>query len=151
MEEQIPVDRIEDEFGASFLRVRRASAKGRCGAEYFRLLARHNVAHVFNAWTRLPSLGEQIAMPEAFTADFTVVRALLQKGRGYEKAVSMFEPSSEVKDPDEATRDALREIVKQSLRTRAARPSTSTTVWKGTPRRRSRPSQRLEAASGNQG
>src|SRR5258706_14913942 len=66
----------------------------------------------------MPALSEQIALPEAFTADFTVVRALLQKGRGYEKAVSMFEPYSEVKDPDEATRDALREIVKQSLHTR---------------------------------
>ena len=85
------------------------------GTEYFRLLARHNVAHVFNAWTRMPTLSEQIAMPEAFTADFTVVRALLQKGRGYEKAVSTFEPCSEVKGPDEATRDALREIVSPDI------------------------------------
>ena len=66
----------------------------------------------------MPTLTEQIAMPKAFTADFTVVRALLQHGRGYERAVSMFEPYTEVKDPDEATRDALREIVKQTLLTR---------------------------------
>ena len=43
--------------------------------EYFGLLGSHNVAHVFNAWTRMPSLIDQVHLPEAFTADFTVVRA----------------------------------------------------------------------------
>src|ERR1043166_1935585 len=57
------------------------------GPEYLAMLARHNVAHVFNAWTRMPTLAEQAAMPGAFTADFTVVRALLRKGRTYEQAV----------------------------------------------------------------
>src|SRR5262249_51694131 len=59
---------------------------------YFTVLARHNVAHVFNAWTRMPQLADQIAIPDAFTADFSVVRALLQHGRTYEQAVSTFEP-----------------------------------------------------------
>ena len=60
--------------------------------DYFTTLSRHNVAHVFNAWTRMPMIAEQIAIPDAFTADFTVVRALLQNGRTYEQAVTMFEP-----------------------------------------------------------
>ena len=38
-----------------------------------------NVAHVFNAWTRMPALAEQVAISDTFTADFTVCRALLQK------------------------------------------------------------------------
>lgn len=84
-------------------------------SEYFSLLARYNVAHVFNAWTRMPSLAEQIAMPEAFTADFTVVRALLQKGRGYEDAVQKFEPYREVQQPDESTREALRSLKDRAL------------------------------------
>ena len=41
---------------------------------YFATLARHGVAHVFNAWTRMPALAAQAAMPGSFTADFTVVR-----------------------------------------------------------------------------
>ena len=49
---------------------------------YFDLLGSHNVAHVFNAWTRMPALDEQAQLPGAFTADFTVVRALLTQGRG---------------------------------------------------------------------
>ena len=57
------------------------------GPAYFDLLARHGVAHVFNAWSRMPELEKQLEMPGAFTADFTVVRALLSKGRNYEQAV----------------------------------------------------------------
>ena len=50
--------------------------------DYFDLLKSHNTAHVFNAWTRMPALDDQARLPEAFTADFTVVRALLKKGQG---------------------------------------------------------------------
>ena len=86
--------------------------------EYFQLLARFNVAHVFNAWTRMPPLAEQLALPGAFTADFTVVRALLQHGRSYEQAVSLFEPYRETQEPDLPTRDAVREIVDRAIRVR---------------------------------
>ena len=82
---------------------------------YFDMLADHNVAHVFNAWTRMPTLADQVRLPGAFTADFTVVRALLRKGRNYEDAVKTFEPYREIQEPDESTRDGMKEIVKQSL------------------------------------
>jgi uncharacterized protein YecE (DUF72 family) len=35
---------------------------------YFELLGTHNVAHVFNAWTRIPSLADQVQLRGAFTA-----------------------------------------------------------------------------------
>lgn len=88
------------------------------GPTYFGMLARHNVAHVFNAWTRMPRLAEQIALPDAYTADFTVVRALLQKGRSYEQAVSLFAPYREIKEPDPSTRDAIKQIAEHCLATR---------------------------------
>jgi hypothetical protein len=47
----------------------------------------HNVAHVLNAWTRMPDLRTQANLDGVFTADFTAVRALLSRGRTYEKAV----------------------------------------------------------------
>ncbi|MSR55146.1 MAG: DUF72 domain-containing protein [Gemmataceae bacterium] len=84
--------------------------------KYFAILARHNVAHVFNAWTKMPTLADQMAIPEAFTADFTVVRALLQKGRTYEQAVKMFQPYREVVQPDPGTRAALKNLAEESLR-----------------------------------
>jgi uncharacterized protein YecE (DUF72 family) len=84
--------------------------------EYFGLLKRHGVAHVFNAWTRMPELGVQQAMPGAFSADFTVVRALLARGRGYGQAVDAFQPYRAVQEPNLAARDAMRGIALESRR-----------------------------------
>jgi len=64
----------------------------------------------------MPTLAEQVAMSETFTADFSVVRALLRKGRGYEQAVKLFEPYRETQEPDEVTRAALAEIARRSMR-----------------------------------
>jgi uncharacterized protein YecE (DUF72 family) len=84
--------------------------------DYFAVLARQNVAHVFNAWTRMSALADQMALPGAFTTEFTVVRALLQKGRTYEQAVKLFDPYREVQQPDPPTRRALRGIVARALK-----------------------------------
>ena len=88
------------------------------GPDYFSALHSHNTAHVFNAWTRMPELLEQIDMPGAFTADFTVVRALLKKGRAYEQAVKAFEPYQRVQEPNPGAREALRRIAERAWKTR---------------------------------
>jgi uncharacterized protein YecE (DUF72 family) len=85
-------------------------------AGYFALLASHGVAHVFNAWTRMPDLAAQGELSGAFTADFAVVRALLSKGRSYEQAVQTFEPYKLVQEPDDAARDAMRRIAERSMK-----------------------------------
>jgi uncharacterized protein YecE (DUF72 family) len=82
---------------------------------YFDMLSAYNVAHVFNAWTRMPTLADQVQLPGVFTADFTVVRALLKKGRSYENAVKTFEPYREVQEPNESARGGMKEIVRQSM------------------------------------
>jgi uncharacterized protein YecE (DUF72 family) len=88
--------------------------------QYFGLLESHNVAHVFNAWTRMPTLDDQARLSEAFTADFTVVRALLNKGRSYEDAVGNFQPYSKIQEPNEGARQGMRTI---ALHARKARNS----------------------------
>lgn len=85
-------------------------------ANYFACLARHNAAHVFNSWTRMPALANQILLPAAFTADFTVVRALLRPGRSYEDAVNRFSPYSSVQEEQPETRSALRDLLTQGKR-----------------------------------
>ncbi len=79
--------------------------------EYFECLRRHNVAHVYNAWTRMPELPQQITLPAARTADFQVCRALLRQGRPYEQAVEMFSPYTEVRDVNPSAREGLRELL----------------------------------------
>lgn len=80
--------------------------------DYFRTLRNHNVAHVFNAWSRMPELRYQMAIPDSFTADFLVSRALLRQGRSYEEAVQLFSPYTEVKDPNPEVRRSLRDMVR---------------------------------------
>jgi len=82
---------------------------------YLGMLASHNVAHVFNAWTRMPRLDEQARIQDAYTADFAVVRALLTRGRSYEQAVKTFEPYRETQAVDEGARDGMRRIVADCL------------------------------------
>jgi uncharacterized protein YecE (DUF72 family) len=81
------------------------------GPDYFRCLASHGTAHVFNAWARMPELKHQIRMPGAFTADFAVCRALLRHGRAYADAVELFSPYDEIKDPNPQGREAIRELI----------------------------------------
>ncbi len=63
----------------------------------------------------MPSLADQVQLTGTFTADFTVVRALLRTGRGYEHAVQNFEPYREIQEPNESARAGMKEIVDQSL------------------------------------
>jgi uncharacterized protein YecE (DUF72 family) len=85
-------------------------------ADYFSCLRCYNVAHVLNAWTRMPELGKQLQMEDVFTADFTVVRALLKYGRSYESAVKAFEPYRAVQEENPAARDALKSILERAKR-----------------------------------
>ncbi len=80
---------------------------------YFATLREHQTAHVFNAWTKMPPLTEHIAIPGAFTADFTVVRALLRAGRTYETAVASFAPYNKIQDENPEGRQALRDMIQR--------------------------------------
>jgi uncharacterized protein YecE (DUF72 family) len=82
--------------------------------EYFACLRSHHVAHVFNAWTRMPEIGVQMNLRDANTANFTVARALLRHGRPYEEAVAKFTPYQRVQDPNPETREALRLLIAQA-------------------------------------
>jgi uncharacterized protein YecE (DUF72 family) len=82
---------------------------------HFDCLRKRQVAHVFNAWSRMPELHVQTALPEAFTAGFTVARALLRRGRTYEQAVKTFSPYEEVREIYGAGRRALRGLVERGL------------------------------------
>lgn len=88
------------------------------GPEYFDALASRQVAHVFNAWTRMPELSDQILMPDAWTADFVVSRALLVRGRAYDDAVQRFEPYERVQQPNPAARAALRQLAESAIQRR---------------------------------
>ncbi len=88
------------------------------GEAYFSTLADHNVAHVFNAWTRMPTLTDQLDLDGSTTADFNVCRALLTKGRKYEQAVQQFEPYDRIQEPNQEVRAGLSLIAQWSRQQR---------------------------------
>jgi len=79
--------------------------------DYFACLRSHNVAHVYNAWSKMPELRSQLAIPESATADFGVCRALLRQGRVYEEAVDAFAPYREVQDPNPEARESMKVLI----------------------------------------
>jgi uncharacterized protein YecE (DUF72 family) len=79
--------------------------------DYFSCLRARGVAHVFNAWSKMPELRQQMAIPGSATADFQVCRALLRHGRVYQEAVDTFAPYREVQDPNPEARDSMRVLI----------------------------------------
>ena len=82
------------------------------------VLARHGVAHVFNSWTGMPTIGEQLELPWTLSAPFTVARALLRPGRRYADAVKLFEPYERIREPQPAVRRDLLRLVAETARRR---------------------------------
>ena len=79
--------------------------------DYLEMLRAHRVAHVFNAWSKMPTLREQIQTRDIFTTDITVVRALLTHGRPYEDAVRRFSPYEQIEERNPDVREAIRDIL----------------------------------------
>lgn len=75
--------------------------------DYFAMLREHGVSHVFNAWTKMPAVSEQMALEGSMDcADFKVARFLLKQGRGFEEAVNLFQPYNAIKEPNPEARTA---------------------------------------------
>jgi uncharacterized protein YecE (DUF72 family) len=79
--------------------------------DYFACLRAHRVAHVYNAWSKMPELRSQMAIPASVTADFLVSRALLRRGRVYEDAVGLFQPYREIQDENPEARESMRVLI----------------------------------------
>ncbi len=77
--------------------------------EYFAMLARHGVTHVFNNWSAMPTVGEQMAMPGSLTNP-AFVRSAIPFEAGTEisgrKPWIALARISEVKAPDPEARAA---------------------------------------------
>jgi uncharacterized protein YecE (DUF72 family) len=85
---------------------------------YFAVLREHGVAHCFNSWTRMPSIGGQLDLPGAIGAPFIVARALLRPGRYYAEAVDAFAPYDRIQDRNPELRADLVRLVETALKAR---------------------------------
>ncbi len=80
--------------------------------DYFAVLARHGVAHIFNSWSDMPPVAEQLALPGSFAnPDFFAARFLLKPGRKYEDAVKRFSPYASLQEPNPEDRAAAASLM----------------------------------------
>lgn len=79
---------------------------------YFETLAKHGVSHVFNSWTRMPTLHEQLELVQSYDLKTVVSRILLQPGTKYENAVEAFAPYDQVREPAPALRRGGADLIR---------------------------------------
>jgi uncharacterized protein YecE (DUF72 family) len=85
---------------------------------YFSVLREHGVAHVFNSWTRMPPIGEQLLLHDSITTGFLVARALLRPGRTYAAAVDAFAPYDHIREVNLSLREDLVALARTAINLR---------------------------------
>ncbi len=85
--------------------------------KYFDVLRKHKVAHVFNQWSYMPSISEQLKH-DAITADFLVARILTPLGMSYEATVKKFEPFDKIINPLLEMRADVMKLVEIAIQSR---------------------------------
>ncbi|HRQ89850.1 MAG TPA: DUF72 domain-containing protein [Bacteroidia bacterium] len=91
--------------------------------EYFEMLASHGVAHVYNQWTRMPSVLEQMTVHPLEANPFVVARFLLTPGRSHEWSKEQFEPYHQLREIDPEAREAMGRILRKGIAGDGGRPT----------------------------
>lgn len=87
--------------------------------EYFAVLARHGVTHIYNAWSDMPPVAGQMDLPGSETNPALVAaRFLLREGRKFEDAVKRFSPYDKIQDPNPEGRAAAIKLALRALRSK---------------------------------
>jgi uncharacterized protein YecE (DUF72 family) len=81
---------------------------------YFAVLREHGAAHVFNSWTRMPTIGAQLDLPGAITSTFMIARALLRPGMKYDEAVDAYAPYDRIREPNPEMRSDIGRLIDQA-------------------------------------
>lgn len=86
------------------------------GPDYLACLQKHEVAPVYNSWSDMPAVAEQISiMGDQHTDAATVARFLLKPGRKYEEAVSKFQPYTHTQEVYEDGRVSIATLIKRGF------------------------------------
>jgi uncharacterized protein YecE (DUF72 family) len=106
--------------------------------DYFEVLRKHNVAHVFNSWSEMPPVTEQMSLQGSRTSpNLSAARFLLKPGRKFDDAVKLFSPYVHIKDPYPDAHAAAAALINETLAraTPSSQPATSGLQNTGSPMR----------------
>ncbi len=82
---------------------------------YFEVLQKHSVSHVFNSWTRMPTIGEQLEVASGAKLPSYVCRLLLVPGTKYEQAVEAFSPYDKIQEEFPQVRDQTAQLLQRAV------------------------------------
>ncbi len=82
---------------------------------YVRTLRKHGAAHVFNYWSRMPTLGAQMQVGDLLGGSLLVVRLLLPPGARYDDLKEAYAPFDRVVAPQREMRDDVVRLVRAAL------------------------------------
>jgi uncharacterized protein YecE (DUF72 family) len=92
-------------------------------AEHFEVLRRHQVAHVYNQWTLMPGIDEQISLHPVGDNPFIAARYLLTPQRSRDWAKREFEPFNQLKEIDPIARETLQFLLARARADPPAKPA----------------------------
>ncbi len=78
---------------------------------YFDALRAYGATHVYNYWSRMPSLAAQLEATGGPIGDFAVIRLLLPPGKGYEQLKKEFAPFDRIVEPQPQMREEVAKII----------------------------------------
>lgn len=84
-------------------------------SEYVRTLRKHGAAHVFNYWSRMPSLAKQMRVEGLLEGSLLVVRLLLPPGARYADLKEAYAPFDRLVAPRSEMRQDLVRLVRAAL------------------------------------
>jgi uncharacterized protein YecE (DUF72 family) len=82
---------------------------------YARVLRDHGASHVFNYWSRMPELGEQMRIEGLLEGDFVITRLLLPPGQRYADLKEAYSPFDRLVEPQPRMRRDVVALVRAAL------------------------------------
>ncbi|MEM7138712.1 MAG: DUF72 domain-containing protein [Myxococcota bacterium] len=83
--------------------------------QYAAVLEQHDASHVFNYWSRMPSIAEQARVSGLLRGSVCVVRLLLPPGTKYAELKDAYAPFDRIVEPQPAMRSEVKRLVQEAL------------------------------------
>jgi len=81
---------------------------------YREVLRQRGATHLFNFWSRMPTIGEQLDAPGALMGPFVVARLMIPPGRKYEEMKEAYAPFDRIHEIQHGMRDDVIRLIDEA-------------------------------------
>lgn len=83
--------------------------------KYLSVIERYGVAHVYNYWSWMPTIGQQLRVAPLSTQPFMISRIMLRPGSKYEEQKARFAPFNMLVEPDPSMRNEVLGMLREAI------------------------------------